>query len=1028
VVRLGALARHGHADGPDVILGLLAAWALAGEGGVPAPGDAPVDAAPVDAAVAALAERPLDPRAQLALAAALSGAGRHQEAAGIREAWLGASDPSVLMDARVALARWLLAEAPRPALEALLVDVLRGSDLHETPALQARLTEVRALAETRTAETRTTGEADRATVGAGVRAALDAGDVAAAVASTQAAVAIAPTPDARALLLDDLASVLVVSAEARKRAGDIAGAIEDYVVAVALRPDAAPRVRGLAGLLWQSGHLEGAWALYQRAFDLDRDDPATLSAALAVGVAAGHEDEAWALVVLAGPPGPEVEALRRAFERFRGIRDADAAASVGDLTAAEARFRALVETWPEDARIRRGLADALVGLGRLEEARVAWREAARREPLDPWAVLGEANVLVKLGRPAEGRARLAEAFPPDAPEAAVAERRRVEGRAWQIEAEQARAAGDAPGAADAYRAALGSEPDPWVYVGVAFLYLEDGQPERALAFCDAALALAPDHAGAAEARVHALAALGRHDEALAALAARTVSPGERANAERLRATLLVDAALAHARAAEGRPREAARRYEAVLRDAPDHVGALLGLTGAWIASGRLRLAADRLQAELDRLGDPRLGLALVDVQTRRGAPAAAAAALARVEATAAPAPPPPVGGRLAALPLPSGDALPPAPPPPPAAESHEAGVRRARDALAAERAPRASAGVLAIARGGLPGTSQIAAIGLPVEATSGPLGPVRARVQVVPLHLLGDTGTDDGVAATVGVLTPEARRVSGSVHVGTSPLGFDGGVYPTWSARLALRLVPKLGLAIETTRAPRSDSRASWASEVYAPTGQRYGRASELSIGASLSWSTPTTNLGVSGRTGWVEGIGVRPNGLGEGVFWVEQHVGADPVGVSFSTSGVAQAYARRDDGFLPGEGAYFSPPLHLAGLARLDGHVRVGPARFCAGVGGGPRWLGGEATAFASAGVGAVATARIGAGVRLSRRLSLAVDGRGQLVSDGWRQVGALALLSWGVPAVPGDLRSSATLAAAGLALPAAGDVCPVP
>lgn len=1023
-----------------MILGLLAAagwWSGAAVAALPAP------------VVAALAEAPLDPRAQLGLAAALAAEARDDEAAGIWEAWLGASDPAVAMEARVSLARWLARAPARPALEGLLEGALRGPDLPETADLRARLEALRAAA-----ETRTSGQSERAAVGVQVGAALDGGDLVGALAATRAAVATAPSADARAALLDDLASVLVVSGEAHKRAGDIDGAIADYAVAVSLRPSDAPRIRGLAGLLWQSGHLEGAWALYQRAFALDRDDPATLSAALAVGVAAGHEQEAWALVVLAGPPGPEVEALRRAFERWRGIRDADAAARAGDLAAAEAGFRGLAEAWPVDARIRRGLADALVGVHRYEEALATWREAARLEPLDPWAVLGEANVLVKLGRAADARARLAQGFPADAPAAAVAERRRIEGSAWKEEAERA---DDAAIAIEAYRQALRFDPDPWVLVDIAFLYLEDGQPERTLAFADEVLARVPGHPGATQARLLALQALGRPAEVLAVLDA---GPGGAASSQGdVRTSAALDVAIAAARSAHregrphaavlalrdarthsalpwltarlagawldiGRPREALALYTTVLEGNPDDVDALIGRAAAWSALGRLLLAAETLEADFDRIGDARLGLALADVQTRRGTYAAAARTLARVEVV--PSPTAPVRRTLPALPLPSGREVPAA-----AEPLSELGGNRLADAratLAVHRAVRGSAGVLSLARGGAPGTAQIGALALPVEATTPPIGPVRVRVQVAPIRLYADTGTDDGVAATVGVLTPEGRRVSGNVHLGTSPIGFDGGVYPTWSARLTLRPARSLGVAFETVRAPRVDSRASWASEVYAPTGQRYGRASELSLGASLSWSTPTTNIGASGRTGWVEGIGVPPNPFGEGVFWAERRAEGERFGGTLSASGVAQAYTRRDDAFLPGQGAYFSPPLHLAGLAWADGHVRIGPARLCAGVGGGPRYLGGEPTPFASAGLGAVGTARLGAGVRVSERLSLSVDARGQLVSDGWHQLGAFGLLSWGVPAAPGDLRSSATLAAAGLALPSTGDACPVP
>jgi hypothetical protein len=343
-------------------------------------------------------------------------------------------------------------------------------------------------------------------------------------------------------------------------------------------------------------------------------------------------------------------------------------------------------------------------------------------------------------------------------------------------------------------------------------------------------------------------------------------------------------------------------------------------------------------------------------------------------------------------------------------------------------APRASLGAGAITRGGGVGKVGLTALVAPIDVGPAPIGLVRLGIEVVPLHLVDETGTDDGVAASLGVATPAGRRLGFTARLGSSPIGFDGGVYPTWNAHLAVRLGPIVNTGVETGRAPRSDSRLSWAGEVFPTTGQLFGRVSELWIGSWLAVSPGRWSVGALGRAGYVEGIGVEPNPKGEGVVWAGRSFGDATHALRVGADAVAQGYERREDGFVPGEGGYFSPPFFGIAQLRLDGSLGTGPLRVCAGVGAGPRYQGGAATPFDEPGFGGAGAAHAGLGVRFGPRWDLTVDVQAQASTSGWHQVGGLARLTWGVPATLPGAPAFTTLAAHGLALPADDESCSVP
>jgi hypothetical protein len=293
------------------------------------------------------------------------------------------------------------------------------------------------------------------------------------------------------------------------------------------------------------------------------------------------------------------------------------------------------------------------------------------------------------------------------------------------------------------------------------------------------------------------------------------------------------------------------------------------------------------------------------------------------------------------------------------------------------------------------------------------------------VRLTDDDGTDQGAALIAGIETAPARAWSAQASVGTSPVGFEGGVYPTWAGRAAWRATPYLNLAVETGRAPRTDTRASWAGTVFPSTLQRYGRVSQLWGGLEASAGDGTWDAGLLARGGYVEGIGVDPNPMGEGTWWVGRAWHPGRADVRLGADGIAMTYARREDGLVPGEGGYFSPPFFGTAIARLDASMHGARWGACAGVGGGARYQQGEGSnAFDTVGMSTTLTGHLGAAWELPARWRVVGDLRGEQASTGWRQIAGLLRVAWG--AQPSASAAAPTpLGAPGFMLPADSTLC---
>ncbi len=858
-------------------------------------------------------------------------------------------------------------------------------------------------------------------------------------------------------------------ARAAARAGDAEAAVAGFQALLDSGPPEAEYYHGLADALSSLGHDQDAILAWQQALRLDPGDAwAAVGEANAL-VTLGRRQEARERLAAdfpQNPPSGAEDERRRVLGRAWRL-DAEAARAKGDPLGALDAYREALSAFPEVWGCV-GVGGLYLEDGQAQRALDFYDEALRLGPGEDAAVEGRSLALEALGRPAEGLAALDAQIAARPSQANKEARAKLAPRVAVAEAMAHRQVGDFEGAQKLLVEAIAGEaPSADLYAALSVVALDQGNVDAAVRDSKAALIEDP---GSAWAR-HVMIAAGRGCDCTATLLplleeAVGENPGAAASADLEEARLDVTLQTAVARYGEGRVNEAVaalrqaeplahtsdqlsrvggawlgidRGREALavfgraLVLAPDDVVALTGRAGAMGKLSHLAAAEASLNRDFERLGDGRLGLALARLQQQRGQYPAAARTLARVKTPVIlPVPPAPVASHVLPddLPLPSGRPF-TEPQPPPQATPITLDLSADRELvagrLARERAPRASASVGVVSRGGLPGWSGLTAVVTPIDTGPSPAGPIRLDIEVVPVHLDDGDGTDDGVAASLGFATPEARLLGVTARAGISPIGFQGGVYPVWSARLVARLAPTLVLGVQTDRAPRADSRASWAGLAYPSTGELYGRVSEIDGRLFTSWTPPRSDLGVSARGGIVEGIGAGVNPFGEGVLWLGHTFPAGMLDVRTGVDGVAITYAARKDGFLPGEGGYFSPPLFLLGLARLDGTLHAKSAAVCAGVGFGPRYQAGDSTGFGASGVALTGTGHVGLGVRLAPRWDLTVDGRGQMGTDGWHQFGGYARIAWGVPTTLPGAPALSTLAAPGLALPGDGQTCTI-
>ncbi|MEN0060813.1 MAG: tetratricopeptide repeat protein [Myxococcota bacterium] len=375
-------------------------------------------------------------------------------------------------------------------------------------------------------------------------------------------------------------------------------------------------------------------------------------------------------------------------------------------------------------------------------------------------------------------------------------------------------------------------------------------------------------------------------------------------------------------------------YERSLEFDPDHVPSIIGKSIAMEAMGNLRPAGRFLKTAYERIPDPRIGIALAEVQGRLGRWNAGVRTLKSVRdgtLGTSPEAAPRRRVQLEALPvLPLPDGTTPEDVPPLADEGMSGRVTLAEvdeleETLSANHYPYGDVGGGFIGRTGTEGENLLNSGVLGLAVSEFYAGPLRLEADV--LSILVDDGVNEqlGVSAAVGIATPERSKVGLEAKVGTSPLGFEVGNYLTWLGSIKVASGPYVTFGADTGRTPVTDSLLSWAGLVDATTSQSFGLASNTWGGGFVSLANPKlTDAGVRFRVGYVEALSMDRVGRQELSAWGGQALGSESLQVRVGGNFTWLSHDRQVDRFVLGSTGIFSPRSYTVGLVR--GSVRWKP------------------------------------------------------------------------------------------------------
>ncbi len=175
------------------------------------------------------------------------------------------------------------------------------------------------------------------------------------------------------------ASAYLNRAWARKRAGDLQGAMQDYNKAIEVEPDSAEAYNNLGLALEESGQLAQARTQYQAAI---RSNPKMAVAFFNLGnldMKEEHLDEAIMNLEKATALQPARFGVANANKGYVLMK-------MGRPSEAVTAFRQAVTAGRSDAELHNAMGAALAHLGRAEEAMVEFRQALALNPNDPIAL------------------------------------------------------------------------------------------------------------------------------------------------------------------------------------------------------------------------------------------------------------------------------------------------------------------------------------------------------------------------------------------------------------------------------------------------------------------------------------------------------------------------------------------------------------------------------------------------------------------------------------------------------------------
>jgi tetratricopeptide (TPR) repeat protein len=805
-------------------------------------------------------------------------------------------------------------------------------------------------------------------------------------------------------------------AQSARAETDPAVAEAQWKILVARWPKDARFLHGLADVYLATGRLVEALAIQRSAVALAPDDPWNQFGVVQALLALKRNAEAAELLDSLPATVPAEVARERDRIRSRLAREAgDRARQASDLAAAlrhyEASYALDADVWTSIA-----LGGTLVAVGKPEEGLVRFREALVTHgddvTIDTVASRGEAGALEALG---QGPAALAvlEALAARRPEVDTEQQREeLQARVLVGEADALRRAGRLVEAEKALqRLAVEVGNQPMVQAAWAALLLDLHRPKDAVMAATRALQTEPNNqwaldvarvAGrscACSARVVPLfrvAIASARTPALAAdlqrvrvAAAVELALSNRAKRRRVQAEdALRDAAalaqgdapslviLAEGEREFGRPRRARRALQRALALDPANVDAILALAEDLVDRGHTRAALQMVDRAWTADPDPRLGELLARLRAAQPSGRKAGAGDTSPADTADPSPTDTSASDTSASDTSATDTS--------ATDTSLIGQKPPPD-----RRVLATAGFGVLRRSGVSGVGQELATYVPLHLGPPPIGPIQLDVEAVLLRVENGVDTSWAVAPSLGLMTPAELPWAAWGRIGTSPIGFAEGAYPVWHVGGRGRLGAPLAFGVETGRAPILDSYASWAGAADLYTNQPFGRVHHTWFGGWAGLGAPWgTDLGLLGRLGQSEGIGLEPVGRAEVVAWLGQRIGTPERNVRIGGEGVAFSHQRQVDGFESGQGAYYSPPIFAVATGRIDvrWHGFGDRLGVCGGVGAGMQYAGGGTSLYFAPGSAFTHNGRLSVEWNVTGKWGVALQG-GWLKAGPWHQ-----------------------------------------
>lgn len=225
-----------------------------------------------------------------------------------------------------------------------------------------------------------------------------------------------------------------------------------------------------------------------------------------------------------------------------------------------------------------------------------------------------------------------------------------------------------------------------------------------------------------------------------------------------------------------------------------------------------------------------------------------------------------------------------------------------------------------------------------------------------------------GTMAGLG-LAARAGRISLDARLGTSPLGFRGGISMAGQARIELDVAELLRVGVEGAMEPVADSLTSWAG-AETDVGAVFGFVSRARGGGTLTLRLDgNTSLSLGGDFAEYSGLALKRNLWRQGRMGFYHLLKADEGSVELRIRTTAFGFTYQQDAFEIGSGGYFSPLLFLVATGGGYWKAQSPDARleWLLGLDAGMQYVEGEETESLTPGIRPV----LSAGAELTYMLS---------------------------------------------------------